>query len=533
MVPLEVSSLGLDSPKLGLDGQDIDDMPEMIKLTAEIDKINSINPAAPVNWNLVEQCSRIVLRDYVKHFLVAAYYGTSLIRIEGSISAVACGASVFAGIFSAHWKDALPPAKRKKGRFNALQFWIDNAYSFVDSYSGEPVAQSVMDECQEILRELDSAVAEIDENDGPNLRPLISSLRNIQTFDDSAPAEPETPAEETSPAEKEPEKTEKAPEVADKKQNDSGAQPHTPKTVFLSSPSAPVVVPKAENADEKCRIAFNFLVEAADELFAADPFSVEAFTYRRIGSWMKIKALPSNDRGLTRLPAPPDEIREAIEKLYIGNQYETLIKTCEGRTTQYLFWLDLSFYSAYAAEKLGHRDVSDAIAASVSFFLSRFPDVTGLKFENGIPMCCPDTKEWLMGFSKNNESGSTNSDTVKTRINDIVDLVKTDLPGGVQQLESYVRNSSGIDMLRYEAALAWIFASVKRTDLSTGLMNRVLDRIREHSLVFWNVDACAEIFSRAFDVYRQADMLKEASSVLADLAELSPVIALTKKYTEE
>ncbi len=533
MISLEVSSLGLDSPRLGLGAQDLDDMPEMIKLTAEIDKINSINPAAPVNWNLIEQCSRIILRDYVKHFLVAAYYGTSLIKLEGSVSAVAGGASVFAGIFSSHWKDALPPAKRKKGRFNALQFWIDNAYAFAGAYSGEPVAMSEMDECLEILRGLDSSIAEIDENDGPNLRPLISSLKNIQTIDDSAPAVQESSQDEQEIAEA-------SADAASKTEVESKSSPskadHVPKTVMLTSvPSSftPVTVPKAENTDEKCRIAFNFLLEAADEIFSADPFSVEAFTYRRIGAWMKIKSLPANDRGLTRLPAPPDEIREAIEKLYIGNQYETLIKTCEGRTTQYLFWLDLSYYSAYAAEKLGHKDISDAIAAAVTFYLDRFPDITGLKFENGIPMCCQDTKDWLAGFSKNNETGSINSDVVKVRIEDIADLVKTDLNGGVQQLENLIRNSSGFDRLRYEAALAWIFSSLNRTDLSTGLIGRVLERIRNRSLTHWNIDACAEIFSRAFDVYRQADMLKEASAVLTELAELSPVMALTKKYTEE
>ena len=155
----EIVSLGEEAPKTGLGNMDLDDTNEMQKLTAEMDKLNDVNMSSPVNWKLVEQCSRIILRDYVKHFQVAAYYGISLIRTGMSLTDVTMGAGVFLGIFKKHWEDAEPAKKRKKGRFNAVEYWLENVCKFFDEYNPEPLEPEVVEDCTGIIKELDAVMA--------------------------------------------------------------------------------------------------------------------------------------------------------------------------------------------------------------------------------------------------------------------------------------------------------------------------------------------------------------------------------------
>lgn len=541
MVPAEIVALGADNPQSGLDGQSIDDTPEMMKLATEIDKLSSISAQSPVNWSLVEQCSRIILRDYVKHFQIAAYYGVSLLKTTSKLSAIADAAAVFEGIFQHHWEDSLPPKKRKKGRFNAVEYWLEFVSEYAENYSGDPVAQSVVTDCVEQLRNLDAVMASVDEDLAPNLRPLINMVERIESFDDT-PVQEETSSSSDSESAEDTavrdvpgtqETSSAAVEVASSSSPVKNIQPETvPSPVKTVAPS-PIAVPAADNAEQKSRIAFDFLIGAAADLFTADTFNAESYLYRRLGTWLKIKNLPPNDHGLTRLPAPPEEIVNALEKLYIGNQFDKLILACEQKVTNYLYWLDLSFYSARSAEKLNHPEVSNAITAAVRLLLDRFPGVTELKFENGTPMCQADTKEWLASLGEKREASNNGEDGINDKIRNAIDESRANFENSAVIFEKYIKSTSGIDRMRYESGLAVACSLNHRSDLAEGIIKRVLDKLHKNDLCAWDQDKSAEILSYAFDVYKAADKLDEASRVLSELAGLSPVLAVSKKYTED
>lgn len=520
----EIVALGAVKSKPGLDGVDLDDTPEMTKLSAEIEKSQSVSSPQPINWNLVEQCSRIILRDYVKHYQIAAYYGVSLIKIGHGILGVAEGANVFLGIFKNFWEDSIPPIKRKKGRFNALGYWLENVSQFVESYSGEPIPENIVSEAIDIISDLDSTMADIDEDNAHNLRPLLNFIRNLPTAaievkEVTPTKDVEVPIVETASS---------ASTVASAVNKDLvAAEPVVPKT------STPVVVPVAENVEQKLKIAFNFLVEAADEIFTTDIFNQESYQYRRIGAWQKIKTLPYNDNNVTRIPAPVDEIRNSLEKLYLGNQFEPLIKAAEMRVTQYLYWLDLSYYSYNALVALKKQDVADAIVLQVKTFVSRLPGVTELCFDDNTPMSTAETKSWISSFAQNSDKGSRNTDGIQGKIKDVVSLGQTDYQNAISVLDNYIKTSSGMTKLRFESALAVVFVKNKRSDLAVGITDKVIGIIKEHSLSSWNEIEAAEVLSFAFDVYKAAEKLDKAAEVLTQLSILSPTLAITKSYVEQ
>ncbi len=108
VVAEDIIALGHNAPLQGLDG-DLDDTAEMTKLNNEIEQSQSVSNPRPINWNLVEQCSRIILRDYVKHYQVASLYAKSLINLNPGFKAIAEGAVVFDEISKTFWNEALPP----------------------------------------------------------------------------------------------------------------------------------------------------------------------------------------------------------------------------------------------------------------------------------------------------------------------------------------------------------------------------------------------------------------------------------------
>lgn len=517
----EIVSLGEEAPKTGLGDMDLDDTNEMQKLTAEMDKLNDVNMSSPVNWKLVEQCSRIILRDYVKHFQVAAYYGISLIRTGMSLSDVTMGAGVFLGIFKNHWEDALPAKKRKKGRFNAVEYWLENVGKFFDEYNPEPLEPEVIEDCTGIIKELDAVMAGIDEDLAPNLRRILTAVGRLPVK-----ASQEEKAEE--------------PAVVAENENKStsggssemAAQPSSAPSSVASAPKAPLSVPHAEGSEEKCKVAFNFLLEASDEIFAADIYDPLSYMYRRMATWGKIKKMVYSENGVTRLPAPPDEIFESLEKLVLNNEYPGLIRTCEGRVSKYIYWLDLSYYSAFALKKLGKDDAAKMVEIQVQQFVKRFDGLADLHFENGKPMCSTDTKNWINSLLGGSGGGSGAKDTVKTRMTECLNLSRNEFAKAVKNIEDYIRGSEGLDRLRYQAALARIMSLNNRSDLAVGLIEIVLKTVREHNLKIWNRTVSAELLSISFDIYVANQQLDRASEVLIELVSIDPELAITKKYTD-
>ena len=518
----EIVSLGEEAPKTGLGNMDLDDTNEMQKLTAEMDKLNDVNMSSPVNWKLVEQCSRIILRDYVKHFQVAAYYGISLIRTGMSLTDVTMGAGVFLGIFKKHWEDAEPAKKRKKGRFNAVEYWMENVCKFFDEYNPEPLEPEVVEDCTGIIKELDAVMAGIDEDLAPNLRRILTAVGRLPV---------------KAPQEKKAEETVMTEETENN--SASGGTSDTPvrtaQPVADSTPSAsraPLVVPHAEGSEEKCKVAFNFLLEASDEIFATDIFDPLSYMYRRMATWGKIKKMVYSENGLTRLPAPPDEIFESLEKLVLNNEYPGLIRTCEGRVSKYIYWLDLSYYSAFALKKLGKDDAAKMVEIQVQQFVKRFDGLADLHFENGKPMCSTDTKNWINSLAGSAGGGTGGKDTVKTRMTECLNLSRNEFAKAVKNIEDYIRGSEGLDRLRYQATLARIMSLNNRSDLAVGLIEIVLKTVRDHNLKIWNRTVTAELLSVSFDIYVANQQLDRASEVLIELVSIDPELAITKKYTD-
>ena len=200
--------------------------------------------------------------------------------------------------------------------------------------------------------------------------------------------------------------------------------------------------------------------------------------------------------------------------------------------SKYIYWLDLSYYSAFALKKLGKDDAAKMVEIQVQQFVKRFDGLADLHFENGKPMCSTDTKNWINSLAGSAGGGTGGKDTVKTRMTECLNLSRNEFAKAVKNIEDYIRGSEGLDRLRYQATLARIMSLNNRSDLAVGLIEIVLKTVRDHNLKIWNRTVTAELLSISFDIYVANQQLDRASEVLIELVSIDPELAITKKYTD-
>lgn len=536
MVNASILDLGTKEPLIGLEGKDLEDTPEMEKLTEEMSKLSSVANRQEPNWNLVEQCSRVILRDYVKHFQVACYYGQSLLKIGQGLVGIVAGAYVYDGICKNFWQNSLPPVKRKKGRFNSISFWVEQISNYLESYNGEEIDEELIKEAVDIFTSLDNTLYEIDEENAPNLRSIITLINRLPVKVVSTEESQENKQDNLS---KESEKTDvsavKSVSRDEGTKNSSVANNVQMQSPVVANENKLVEVSVPDNAtnDQKLRIVTNLIVEVADDLFKQDLYESNSYRLRRESAWLSLKSIPYNENNVTRIPAPNEEIKNSIEKLFLSNQYESVIKMVEPRITQYLYWLDLSYYSWKSLVELKKEAAAQEISICVSSLVKRFKGIENLCFDDGTSMCSNDTKTWILGLSENCESNPQNLDTIKSNINSVINQSVSNIGDSLLMIENLIKSSHGIDKLRYETVLAYIFAKNKRTELSVGIIQDVLKIVEDNQLASWNSTIGTEIYGYAFEVFKLSDKIENAQKVLTKLAKLSPTVAITKTYVDD
>ncbi|MBQ1427148.1 MAG: type VI secretion system domain-containing protein [Succinivibrionaceae bacterium] len=542
MINSSIVELGTKAPLLGLEGKDLDDTPEMTKLTDEISNLSSVTNHKDANWTLVEQCSRVILRDYVKHFQVACYYGQSLIKTGLGLQGIAAGACVFDGICKNFWQDALPSAKRKKGRFNSINFWVEQVSQYLESYDGGDIPQETVDEAVEMMTALDSTLYEIDEENAPNLRYIINLIKGLPVkYSEPEAVQPDnaesgavmqdTAQNQGSSVSKTEPQIQQLPPAVQAQQNPVPVAPAT----SSSSSNIPVKVDIPDNAsnEQKLKVASRLIGEVADDIFKNDVFDPLCYRLRRRAAWISIKSIPYNENNVTRIPSPNQEIKNSIEKLFLSNQFELVLKMVEPRVTVYLYWLDLSYYSWKSLVELKKEAAANEVAVAVSSLSKRIKGVENLCFDDGTPMSSNETKAWILGLSENCDTNRQNIDVIKSNISNVINESMSKFEDALQILENYIKSSHGIDKLRYETVLAYIFAKNKRTELALGIVQEILKTLADNRLAEWNTDIATEIYSYSFDVFKLCEKIDSAQMVLTKLAKISPTIAVTKSYVDE
>ena len=103
------------------------------QIEAEIAKLDSLTNDAPVEWDLMINWCRDILREQSKDILVACYLARALCEanlLQGLIT----GTLIQLELAKNFWDNGFPPQKRARGRAAAYNWWIEQCAPLLDKF---------------------------------------------------------------------------------------------------------------------------------------------------------------------------------------------------------------------------------------------------------------------------------------------------------------------------------------------------------------------------------------------------------------
>lgn len=510
------TAISEDSPA----GQDVAYEPEFEELQQEIDKLSSVTTGAgQVDWNKVERLSVAILAEKSKHLLVGVYLAKALMQtrqLDGLIE----GTQVLKDMIAGFWDNLYPPPKRKKGRINALQWWLDQADSFFRQFSPSPLPEEKITTVKDLAGELDALVEEKLGDDAPVFRPLLQHIDRLPVAGPEKEPVPEATLEEQ-PSQAQP------PSAA--------SQPVASNT----SSESPEGVESEKDANRVLKTIFSQMSLVAAYYREKDPANPLGYRLNRLIAWLTVDELPlKQDDGNTLLPSPDGAIRSGIENQLATGNYEAAIAGAEAQVRQSLFWFDLSRFTAQALEALGPKYAAahEIVCAETALFVKRLPGVENFNFSDGTPFADNETRAWLKTISQpdTDEKFSmvdSENGELEARIREIETEAKSLLKQkekaeAVALLQTHMTSAcSSRERFLFRMALVRLFMGMGKNRLAAPHIDEILSGIDHYVLETWDPDLAVQGFSLAHENALAEKNKEKGEDLLSRIAKINPVSA--------
>ena len=379
-------------------GEDARYEPEYATVLEEIDKLSFSGQGAAISWPVVEKNAVLLLAEKSKDLQIAAYLGVALWNTRG-FEGVACGIRILGGLLENFWDTAWPPLKRMRGRVNALDWWHERTYGFLQGFAanGAPITAEQQGELLERIVWLDTLAS--------TLLPDASSMRDLSAAAQRLPVLAENRQEEAPPSPAEQAKPLEAP---------VSASPPAPAPVSVvpqasAFPEAAPVPPLPDSGDPAA-LRRHFL-EAGQLYLAsargADPANAVLWQLSRLLVWGNITALPPAEDGLTLLPTPDMDFLERAQQILDTGNARQAAAEAEEFFSLAPFCLDAQrlVHAALTAQGAAFAEAANAVREETVKFIARLPGVEKLAFTDGTPFASPRTVQWLQESAVRRQAG--------------------------------------------------------------------------------------------------------------------------------
>ncbi|PJB32993.1 MAG: type VI secretion system protein TssA [Deltaproteobacteria bacterium CG_4_9_14_3_um_filter_65_9] len=350
------------------------------ELVAEVDKFSSPSASGAVDWDKVVKLSSDILSQKSKDLLVASYLAIALIQTK-KFEGVEIGSRVYRDLIESHWDDLFPTKARMRGRVAAIEWWAEKAESVLEQLPKGPFAEERINALNENLQKVDHLLSEYLE-EAPSIRPLLDFVGSLEAI---APP-PDPKASEPKPA--------AAPRPPEGSLGTLGTEPAAPRVE-----EGPVEITSLETAYAVLEKALGDVARVAGYLREENLSNPTAFRLARVAAWSAVESLPPSENGRTNIPAP--YTADSLRALVGGGRDEALVRAAEQNLVEYIFWLDLNFWSSEGLARLGeeYKGAAEAVRGETALLLRRLPGLEDMKFSDGTPFAGDDTREWLKDLS--------------------------------------------------------------------------------------------------------------------------------------
>ena len=459
-------------------------------IASQIDQLTRADFTGTIDWSKIEVQATQILTKQSKDFLVAGWVAVSWVELQG-VGAIKDGANLFIGMLAQYWDNGFPPIARIRGRRNAITWWVDQASAFITRGNLPPLPQDEYDAIQAAVKDLDKSFAEHDP-DAPSLGDFMQLVRALEI-------KPEPSAATVSP-------------VTDAAQVEGAA-------VISQSPVAgPVINLSASLATlDDIALALDsvrpYVGTVAQALFAINKLDPLAITLSRFSARASIVDLPPANAGATSLPEPPYSELQMFTAVTSSNDPENMIEFCEGRISQYPYWLDLDYFSAKAYEALGESalPMKDAVVDSVLSFIKRLDGVETLSFAGKTtPFASQATQKWLSDCAMSRSGGGGTLDALALAKAKVLENAGGNSDNVIKGMQAFIDSTrSPRDQFRARIELlALVFGYKKGTDISP-LTESLVTECEERKLANWEPELALTAWNLRLHSLQQALLLEE------------------------
>ncbi len=363
-------------------GEDIRYDPDFEKVETEIAKLTSLHKDQQTDWKLVQKLSYQLLINRTKDIRLVCWYAAALLKAEGYVR-LGNIYELVSGLFTLYGHCCFP--LKSRARLAALNWLFDridfNADSFVEKQSHDAIELLI-----NALIVCDAELKKQFGEEAPLLPPKIQQLRDIQRR----------------------QQQDKRPELV------LAAIPSV-STANASEVIAPTVSSITEDSDsvriarylqEQSRLLIPYLLQKD----LADP---RAYLLTRSCAWLQISTIPVADQQkITPLkPLTANKLQEYQQRL-AGKEFATLIPDLEMSLSKAPYWFDGHYWCAQALQALGYTEMATHLHCYLRSFLTKFPELSAFRFDDGSPFMSTETEAWLFASTTEQPSVANRPDDI-------------------------------------------------------------------------------------------------------------------------
>jgi type VI secretion system protein VasJ len=346
--------------------------PEFEQLQTEMQKLENLS-GDPVDWKKVVTLSGSILQKKSKDLLVGSYLILALLETEG-IQGLSKGLACLEGIISEHWLSLFPVEKRMRARINALNWLSERTGAAISRIPPAQENAESLGACEEQVKSLEVLLKGKIGPESPELaelyRAIQEQLNRLSTARSDASG---SGLEEKAKIE---------------------AKPASAATGLATK------LDTKEDAKRALKESLGTLKRVISFTRSQDPTNPFSYRLIRAITWCEIDNPPPAANGKSRLPSPPNQLRERLQALAEQAAWKELVSQAESRVAEFPFWFDLHRMSETALAALGadYVHARQALKSEVATLLLRLPVLMELEFSDGTPFANEATQKWVSTY---------------------------------------------------------------------------------------------------------------------------------------
>lgn len=240
----------------------------------------------------------------------------------------------------------------------------------------------------------------------------------------------------------------------------------------------------------------------------------------RAARWSGL-ALPANENGKTRLPAPRAAAFAPIENALATEQAEQALLLAEGLFMEgaMQFNLNLQMLTLSALKQLNKAKLVQWLEQQLVTLVSQFPLLTNLKYDDGSGLCSPQNKEALLdianSYASQNETTQVQANPFDEHYIALSEQVAKGQLSAALSLVAQLSTPTGFDQAQSQLLKAKLLLKAEHYEHALAILTELLEQIETYQLAKWQQQFCMEVWRFAKQCYANLSQTESDDMSLA------------------